>query len=732
MSEPHISICRFCHAFCGIKVEVEAGRVVKIIGDTDDPSTYGYTCQKGRSLPEQHYHPERLLQPLKRMPDGSQRAIASGKALDEIAEKLRRIVDQCGPRSVAVYAGTYQMGLPAAVAMAQAWMRALGSPMYFHSGSIDQPGKGIAAALHGMWDAGTYPFEEADTWMLVGSNPLVSMWGGLGGFNPARQLHEARKRGLKLIVIDPRISESAQHANIHLQIRPGEDPTLLAGLIRVIIEESLYDADFVAEDTQGLETLRETVEPFIPAYVEQRAGVPAGKLIAAARMFASGKRGCVTAGSGPNMSPRGNLSEYLALAINSLCGRWVRPGEPVYQPFALLPKRSPRAQSQPQFPGWGYGEKLRIRGLTDNRGSLPTAALADEILLPGEGQVKALIVLAGNPVAAWPDQARTLQAIEKLELLVCLDIKRSATSKLAHYVIAPKLSLESDALTRTNEALYFYGTGNGYQKPFAQYAPAIVEPPAGSDLVEEWEFFYEIGRRMGLQLELPADPAAFRPAPFSVDMVKKPTTEELFRLLTTGSRISFEDVKRYPHGHVFDEPGLTVRPKKADWPFKLELANPVMMAELKDVSEEPINAADSEFPFKLICRRLPYAYNSSGRDLPRLAQVSRYNPAFMHSSSLAELGLCNGDLVEITSRHSSILGIIEVANDLLPGVVSMSHAFGDIPELDLKIRSIGSNTGRLISVEQEYDPYSGIPRMSSIPVRITAASAQIREAVDGA
>jgi anaerobic selenocysteine-containing dehydrogenase len=202
------------------------------------------------------------------------------------------------------------------------------------------------------------------------------------------------------------------------------------------------------------------------------------------------------------MAPRGKLTEYLLLALQTLCGHWVREGEPFRNPFALMPPYEPRAQALPPAAGWGYGEKLRVRGLTDSAGGLSAAALADEILLEGEGQVRALFNLGGNPMAAWPDQLKTLRALRALELGVTLDPRLSATAKLCDYVIAPKLQFEVPGMSQPNESLWFYGVGLGYPAPYAQYAPRLVDPPEGSDVIEEWEFFYGLAQRMGLQLSL--------------------------------------------------------------------------------------------------------------------------------------------------------------------------------------------------------------------------------------
>ena len=723
MTEIHDSFCRFCHAGCAIKVTVEDGRPVSVIGNKDNPLYHGYTCAKGRALPEQHANPQRLLQSMKRDEEGVHRPIAVETAMDEIAAKVARIVEEHGPRSVALYTGTFSFPYPAGAPMAGAWLQALGSPMLFTSATIDQPGKMIAPALHGTWGGGPYHFDAADTWMLLGANPTISKSIGVPCMNPAKRLHEAKKRGMDLIIVDPRRSEAAKAATVFLQPKPGEDPTILAGMIRVLLAEDRIDHAFVSQWTRGLDALRDRVEPFTLDYVERRAGVPADDLVRAARLFASHRNGGLNVGTGPNMARRGNLTEYLGLCLNTLTGHWRREGELLPNPGVLMAPSPSKAQAFDPQAGWGFGEHLRVRNLTNTAAGLPTAALADEILLEGEGQVKALFSLGGNPMAAWPDQDKTLAAMNALELNVTLDIKMSATAKLADYVIAPKLSLEVPGMTLPTESLTPYAMG--YPEPYAQYSPAIVDPPPGADVIEEWEFFFGLAQRMKLPIKLAASyewgPDMGEPEVTQFDLDRKPTNDELFEALTKGARIPLSEVRKHPGGAVFPA-DVPVAPADADAPGRLDFADRTMMGELAEVAAEPVDR-DTYYAFRLVSRRLPDVHNSAGRDIPKLVRKWSYNPAFMNPEDLAELGLEKGDVIEITSSYSSILGVVEPEAELRRGVISMPHAFGDAPGSpdDKNVRKIGSNTGRLSSVDRDYDPYSGIPLMSAIPVNVAPA-----------
>lgn len=728
MKETRHGICRSCAAMCPILIDIEDGQPTHIIGDKHNPVYWGYTCIKGREMVRQLRHPDRLLHSVRREEDGSFTAIGSDRAMDEIAAKLQRIIAEHGPRAVASYAGTYIFTYPATQPVSTAWMKAIGSPMMFTSNTIDQPGKAIAAALHGTWSAGPQVFDDADTWLLVGVNPIIAHSGGVPNQNPAKRLKDAVERGMKPIVIDPRRSECAERAFVHLQPRPGEDPAVLAGMLRVILTEGLYDRDFVAEHVAGVDALAAAVEPFTPDYVAVRADVPADDLVLAARTFAGARRGGATAGTGANMAPRGNLTEYLLLCLMSVCGRWLKAGERVPNPGVLGPRFAPRAQANPPWPAWGYGERLRVRGFRDAACGLPTSALADEILMPGDGQVKALICIGGNPLLAWPDQAKTRAALEALELFVCLDVQMAHNScHLAHYTVACKHSLESPAMTLPNEMLSYFGTGFGYAVPYAQYAPAAAEPPPGSDLIEEWELFYGLARRMNIDLEMEVayswTTTSEPPARYRFDMQQKPSTDELFEVLCDGGRVPLAKVKERPEGRVFDDEEVRVLPAEKGRSARLQAGDAAMMAELGEVAAEiPEHQRNGEFPFRLISRRMNGVMNSVGRNNPRQLRQRGYNPAFMHPQDIESLGLAAGDVIRIQSRYDAILGVVEAEDRVKRGVISMSHCFGAVGSEPEDVLQFGSNTGRLASVEHEYDPYSGIPRMSAIPVKISAFS----------
>lgn len=715
--------CRACQRFCPIHLGIKDGKAVSLKPVKDNPIYHGFACAKGRASPEFHYMEGRMLHSMKRQADGSHAPIASNLAIGEIAEKIRQTVERYGPSSVALYTGSSgAINLPS-WSFGESFMAALKSPMTFGSAQIDQPGKPIALALHGRWLAGQASLDQADAWLAIGINPAISM---MGPPNPAHAINRAKKRGTKIYVVDPRRTEMARQADVFLQARPGQDAVILAGLIHVILAETLHDQSFLDANTQGLENLRRSVAGFTPAFVVQHTGVSVAQLLAVARGYATSKSGVVFAGTGPNMSSHGTLMEYLCLTLMTLCGHWRREGDEIAAHGVLVHLPPPIAQAIDPTPGWGLGQAVRSRNLTKTACGLPTSALAEEILLPGDGQIRILICNGGNPMMAWPDQMRTQEAIKKLDLLVCIDPVISETAKYAHYVIAPKVQQETWQTSALFELMWAWFPFTYPTEPFAMASSSLVDPPQGSDVIDDWSFFFMLGRHLGLSLSIQPmsflfDPAEAKKREKVLDMTLDLSFEEVWETMLVDSPVPFSEVRKYPAGKVFDVPmrGSRVRPKAAGWEGRLNIGNVDMMDDLlRAGGDAQCSSVGDEFSYKLISRRMKDRYNSCWRHHEISVRKWAYNPAFMNPRDLDDLGLIPGDVIEIRSRRGAITGVVEAEEGLLPGVISMAHAWGQNPDEKSDPLKMGANTGFLIDNSVDYDPYSAIPQMSSIPVNV--------------
>ena len=715
MSEIRPSTCRICSAYCPVLVTLDQGKVVKVEGNPKAPLYDGYTCPKGRALPAFHNNPDRLLHSMKRQPDGSYQPIATDLAIAEIAERLQHIVAKHGPRSIAGFLGNPGVEQVATAPVMMSLLRALGSPMFFSMATLDQPNTKIADALHGVWLGGRMRPETLDVMLIAGGNPVISKQ--YFGQNPGMRLKELVRRGTKLIVIDPRRSETARRADVHLQPIPGEDAVIAAGLVHLVIAKGAVDAHFVEQNATGLAELTRAVAPFTPEYVARRAGVPEADLRKAAEIIATARRGNIGTGTGVSMTGRGTLTTYLYNCLQTLRGLWAQAGDEMLCSPVLLPPANPRAQPSMPSPATGFGEKMRVRGLEQSVAGMPAAALVDEILLPGQGQIRALFMHAGA-MRTMPDEARTHKALRSLDLLVTHDVEMSPTAKTADYVIASKIAFEIPVLSFLVELNSVFHQGYGYSDPFGSAQPALVEPPAGSDVIDAWRVYYRIAQHLGVQL---ACGSMFASELSPMDMANEPSTEDIHAFIASGSAIPLERLAQYPDGHVFDEARVHVAPREPGCTDRLDLANADMVAELAEVTGEDTTAshgANVEFPLLLVPKRMQNATNGSFRAEAERLKV-RTNPAFLHPSDISAFRLTAGGLAQMRSRHGSIEVTIEADADLRPGVVAIAHGFGRHPDEAPDTRRYGSNVNRLTSLDEEFDRYSGIPRMGAIPVALT-------------
>ncbi|KHK90453.1 hypothetical protein LK12_16810 [Novosphingobium malaysiense] len=714
------TICRSCNAFCPIQVTIDQARATRVIGNRAAPLYKGYTCPKGRALPSVHNRPDRLKSSLKRQEDGSFIPISSEDLVGELAERIRVLIDRHGPRSVAAYLSGGVIEQPAASTLMISFLEAIGSPMLFSASTIDQPGMTIGYALHGRWHGGRIRPQERDLFMIVGGNPINSKQ--YLPQNPGMQIKAMRKRRGKLIVIDPRRTETARLADIHLQPIPGEDPTILAGLVHLLVREDGVDRAFVDTNANGLAALSAAVERFTPEYVAARAGISAADLHAVAKALMQAKRGDIGLGTGPSMATRGLLSSYLALCLNTLRGFWAGEGQQAMHPSVLLPEREFRAQPIAPYPAWGFGKKMRVGNCEPTPAGMPLAALPDEILTPGAGQVKALF-LHGGAVQSWPQHDKTVEALRALDLLVIHDLVLSPTAKLADYVIATKAQFEIPAISVLNEIISNSGhSGYGWAEPFAYCGPALLEPPEGSDLLEAWQIYYRVAQRLNLPLKITNWRSAQKVEP-ELDMQHEPNTSQIYDMMCAGSAIPLDEVRRHSYGHVFEAARKQVLSRDPACTARLDLANADMLRELANVAREDPEVRrgiDTEFAFLLIPGRLQNATNTFAK-APGILKWS-YNPAFMHPRDMAEIGVSPGDEVLIRSRHGQVRAIAEKDEGLRRKVVSLMHGFGSSPSPQADPRIDGTNVNHLTSWQDDFEEHTGMPRMGALPISVTPAA----------
>ncbi|WP_249146121.1 molybdopterin-dependent oxidoreductase [Gordonia sp. SCSIO 19800] len=673
------TFCRICSATCGLIATVANGEVTRVVGDREHPLSAGYACHKGLNSFRHATSPDRILRPLVRDPEGGFRTVTAEEAVDFAASRLRTILERDGPDAIALFGGTQGYFNSAGAILAPAFAQALGTTSFFSPWTIDQSAKTVTAGRLGSWSAGRHRWETADTWMIVGSNPLVSVTSGAGNssWHVTRSFQQARRRGMKLIVIDPRRTETAAYAALHLQPRPGQDAAIIACLLREIISRGLHDSDFCARYVDGFDELRRGVEPFTPALVADRAGLESADLVRAAEMFAGATRGCAGTSTGATMSVRSNLTDHLVECLNVITGRFLRAGETVTNPGVTTPASPRRAEVVAPGRPWDSVPRTRVRGLgripsVYGGMELPCAVMAEGILTPGDGQIRAMLSIGRNPVAAVPGRRSIERAFKSLELLICVVPFHTATTRYADVVFPSRLQFERADLSMT---------AGRSSVPFAQYTEPVDEAPPDSELIDDAEVLWALARALGIEL---------RVNDAELTSAATPSTETVLRAATVGAQVPFSDVAEHAHGHIFDVPSQIVEPGRGTARFSV-LPEDVGRELSELVEEEPEPHGDNEF--SLIVRRMREAANSVGAGREWTETRAPTSPVSLHPADLRALGVDAGGPVTIRSRHGSVVAVTAQDATLRRGVASLTHAW-DLPN--------GADSNTLTTVGSDY------------------------------
>ena len=701
------SFCRICAGNCGLEITVDDDdKILNVRGDKDQPMTKGYACFKGLEVEETHHSPARLLQPLRREDDGSFTSIPIEQALDEVAQRLGKIISERSDNAVGLFAGNGGVQNSSAHAMQKSFMSALGSDQYYTTVTIDQSSKLVSFERMGGWAAGLQDLDQSDVLLLIATNPIVSL-AAIGSLvvDPTRRLKRAKAGGLNLIVIDPRRSETVRYADLFLQPIPGQDAAIAAGLLRIILDESWHDEAFCARHvgSEGMRSLRSAIEPFTEELVEERARLEAGQLRRVAEMFArDNKRGHATACTGTSMSPFSNVAQHLVDCLNVVCGRFRRPGDQAVVDM-LSPDAPVHAEVIPPPRSWQAVSPSRIRGVGRLFGEKLSGTLAEEILTPGTEQIKALIVDGANIANSMPDQPKMLEALHSLDLLICIEPYMTATASLAHYIFPPKMQFERSDLPISVPGFAIVPDN------WSQYAPAAMRPPKGSNVIDDWYFFWSIAKRLNLQI--------IYDGKLALDMSTAPTTDDLLSIRLSGARVSLEELKRYPSGKIFDIPSAVVVPGKQPGP-KFDVMPGDVAKELKQFFEHDANqssgTSNATYKFLLSSRRMRDMFCSNGTHLDSFLKRTPENPALINPLDLKELKISSGEMVDIRSEHGIISAVVRADGTMKRGVISVAHGWGGSADGDLGSRPC---VNRLIDCTQS-EAVNAMPWMSAIPVNV--------------
>src|ERR671923_556358 len=418
----HYRTCPFCEATCGLEIETEGREVVSVRGDAEDVFSRGFICPKAYGIKQLHEDPDRLTTPLVRR-DGELVEATWDEAFEEIDRRLAPIIAEHGKHAVAVYLGNPNAHNLSAITHGPAWLRVLGTHNLYSASTVDQMPKQVSSGLMfgTMLSVPIPDVDRCEHLLLLGANPLVSNGSLLTAPDMRGRLRAIRERGGKVVVVDPRRTRTAAEADEHHFIRPGTDALLLAAMACTLVEEGLDAPGRLADLSNGLDLVRELVRGFPPEAVADACGIAAADIRRMARELAAADHAAVYARIGTCTQEFGTLASWLVDVLNVLTGNLDRPGG------AMFTKPAAGSANTGGTPGVGRGVKFgrrhtRVRGLPEAFGELPVACLAEEMDTPGEGQVRALVTVAGNPVVSTPNAERLRNALDGLDLMVSVDI----------------------------------------------------------------------------------------------------------------------------------------------------------------------------------------------------------------------------------------------------------------------------------------------------------------------
>jgi anaerobic selenocysteine-containing dehydrogenase len=735
--------CTICEAACGLELEVSGREVISIRGDAQDAFSHGFVCPKGAALRELDRDPDRLRHPLVRR-DGVHVPVSWDDAFEAIDRGLRPLIEQHGPDAVAVYLGNPSAHSTALLLYNQALLTGFRTRNRYSASTVDQYPKQLAVGL--VFGTGfSVPVPDIDRsqyLLMLGANPMASN-GSLWTVPDFRgRVRRMRERGGRLVVVDPRRSETAEIADEHVAVRPGTDALLLAGMVHTLFAENLVSLGRLAEWTSGVEEVRRAIAPFGPEQVASRCGVAADVIRRLARELAAAERGCVYGRIGTTTTEFGTMASWLVDVLNVLTGQLDRPGG------AMFPKAAAFAANTRGKPGVGSGLRVhrhqsRVRGAPEVFGEFPCACLAEEIETPGEGQVRALITVAGNPAVSTPNAGRLARALDTLDFMVSVDIYLNETTRHAD-VILPGLSpLEQSHFDVAFPQLSV--------RNWVRYSHPVFEPPPGA--LEEWQVLLRLlGVLLGqgpkpdidaldslvIQLQVqgavraPGSPLEGRdPADILAALGDRPGPDRLVDLaLRTGpygdqfgavpDGLTLDRLAAEPHG--IDLGALEPRiPEVLRTPSgTIELAPELLIADLarlEAVLERPAPE------LVLVGRRHVRSNNSWMHNLPMLAKGPARCTLLVHPADAARRGLAAGASARISSRVGSVVAPVEITDGIAPGVVSLPHGWGhDEPGtlLSVAARRPGANSN-VLTDELALDPLSGTAVLNGIPVEVAPA-----------
>ena len=730
--------CPLCEATCGLAITVDDAVVTDVRGDADDVFSHGFICPKGTAVKHLQEDPDRLRAPLVRGAGGELHPATWDEAFAAVERGLAPILAQ-DRNAVAAYLGNPTVHSLSAMVLLPALIKTLGTQNYYTAASVDQIPKHVSCGLmFGRPDLIPVPdIDRTDYLLVLGANPWVSNGSLATAPDWPGRLQAIRARGGKVVVVDPRRTETARKADEHLFVRPGTDAFLVLAMAHTLYAEDRVNLGTLAPHLDGLDRLPDLVAPFSPQAVAAVTGIAAADIRRITRELSDAASGSVYDRVGVHQHSFGTITSWACDVVNVLTGNLDTPGGRMFP----LPAHGQADPAAPSGRGWRLGRfSSRVRGYPEAYNQLPIAALAEEIETPGEGQVRALVTVAGNPVLSSPNGTRLSAALGQLDFFVAVDPYVNETTRSADVILPP-----SGVLNRHHYDVAFYGLS---VRNVANYSPPVL---AGEG-PDEWEILSRL--TLVASGQPVAGDAAIVPALTLHTLVNRATAaggslegrdpDEILKALD--ERGPVEQILDFrlragPYGDHFgqkpdgltlsvleDNPhGVDLGPLAPRLPNALKTASgKVELAPQAIVDDLPrLRAALADTPAEmvLIGRRQLRSNNSWMHNLPTMVRGSNRCTLLVNLDDAARLGLVDGEPAAVRSRVGQVEAVVEVCDEVMPGVVSLPHGWGHSlsgVRMDVARDHAGVSANDLTD-DDAIDPLSGNAMLNAVPVTVSAA-----------
>ena len=697
----HYRACHLCEAICGLTIATQAAEdgstpIVSIKGDAEDSFSRGHICPKAVALQDIQNDPDRLRQPMRRIGNDWQ-PIAWDAAFALVAERLSAIQAAHGQNAVAVYQGNPSVHNYGLMTHSNYFLGLLKTRNRFSATSVDPLPHHLASHL--MYGHGLLipipDIDHTDFMLILGGNPLASNGSLMTVPDVEKRLKAIQSRGGKLVVVDPRRSETAVIADQHVFVRPGQDGALLAGLLNTLLEEGLTRSSHLP--VAGLEQVRSAIAGFTAEAMGARCGVPAETIRQLARDFAGADKAVCYGRMGVSTQAFGTLCQWLIQLINLVTGNLDRVGgvlctEPAVDLVA--------ATSGGHFNRW----QSRVSGLPEYSGELPVAALAEEMLTAGEGQVRALVTVAGNPVLSTPNGRQLERALDGLEFMLSIDFYINETSRYADLILPPTAPLEHD---------HYDSTFNAFAvRNVTRFNPAVLAKPDGA--LDDWEIFVELAKAFAAHTGATLKPTMAPAQMIDMGLRFGPYGDN------SAHQLSLATLSEHPHGLDLGALKANLAGRLKTLSKAVEAAPQLLLDDLQRLAAQPVPSASQ---LLLIGRRHVRSNNSWMHNYHRLVKGKPRHQLWMHPDDLCARRLSDGQRVRVSSRVGAIEVEVVASAEMMPGVVSLPHGWGHARagvQLAIAAALPGASANDLTD-ERALDALSGNAALNGVPVEVVAA-----------